>query len=251
MGLPVGLSSPLGNMRPEPPNKRAVSFFDGQNLFHHAKAAFGHHHPNYDPINLTAAIAYEEGWTTEQVRFYTGVPDVNHDRRWHAYWTRRLAAMKRRRVEVTRHRRNRYRDPGHIPIKRTLDQGRLRVPRQRHRLLPPRHQRHRLDTHLANPVRRLPRSSRLSADGLVVPCISRGCSSQRAAEKLGTDMAEGQGFEPWEGRPSLVFKTSAFVRSATPPGYPSRPAYSNAPSSKPSGCVRCQRHRSTQMRSRS
>ena len=65
------------------------------------------HHPNYDPINLTAAIAYEEGRTTEQVRFYTGVPDVNHDGRWHAYWTRRLAAMKRRGVEVTS-RRLRY-----------------------------------------------------------------------------------------------------------------------------------------------
>ena len=31
-------------------------------------------------------------------------------------------------------------------------------------------------------------------------------------------MAEGQGFEPWEARASLVFKTSAFDRSATPPG---------------------------------
>ena len=30
-------------------------------------------------------------------------------------------------------------------------------------------------------------------------------------------LAEGQGFEPWEGCPSLVFKTSAFDRSATPP----------------------------------
>ena len=30
-------------------------------------------------------------------------------------------------------------------------------------------------------------------------------------------VAEGQGFEPWEGRPSLIFKTSAFDRSATPP----------------------------------
>ena len=30
-------------------------------------------------------------------------------------------------------------------------------------------------------------------------------------------MAEGQGFEPWEVLPSLVFKTSAFDRSATPP----------------------------------
>lgn len=30
-------------------------------------------------------------------------------------------------------------------------------------------------------------------------------------------MAEGQGFEPWDVLPSLVFKTSAFDRSATPP----------------------------------
>ena len=34
-----------------------------------------------------------------------------------------------------------------------------------------------------------------------------------AAEKV----AEGQGFEPWEALTSLVFKTSAFVHSATPP----------------------------------
>ena len=32
------------------------------------------------------------------------------------------------------------------------------------------------------------------------------------------EVAEGQGFEPWEELPSLVFKTSAFDRSATPPG---------------------------------
>ena len=32
--------------------------------------------------------------------------------------------------------------------------------------------------------------------------------------------AEGQGFEPWEALASLVFKTSAFDRSATPPGTP-------------------------------
>ena len=31
-------------------------------------------------------------------------------------------------------------------------------------------------------------------------------------------MAEGQGFEPWEALTSLVFKTSALGRSATPPG---------------------------------
>ena len=30
-------------------------------------------------------------------------------------------------------------------------------------------------------------------------------------------LAEGQGFEPWEALTSLVFKTSAFDHSATPP----------------------------------
>ena len=32
-----------------------------------------------------------------------------------------------------------------------------------------------------------------------------------------SEVAEGQGFEPWEALPSLVFKTSAFDHSATPP----------------------------------
>ena len=40
----------------EPEFKRAVSFIDGQNLFRHAKDAFGHHHPNYDPRKLTEAV---------------------------------------------------------------------------------------------------------------------------------------------------------------------------------------------------
>ena len=30
-------------------------------------------------------------------------------------------------------------------------------------------------------------------------------------------LAEGQGFEPWVGCPTLIFKTSAFDHSATPP----------------------------------
>ena len=30
-------------------------------------------------------------------------------------------------------------------------------------------------------------------------------------------LAERQGFEPWEGCPSTVFKTAAFDRSATSP----------------------------------
>ena len=43
-------------IRLEPCVKRTVSFIDGQNLYRHAKFAFGHHHPNYDPIKLSEAI---------------------------------------------------------------------------------------------------------------------------------------------------------------------------------------------------
>jgi hypothetical protein len=32
----------------EPSIKRAVAFFDGQNLFHAAKQAFGYRSPNYE-----------------------------------------------------------------------------------------------------------------------------------------------------------------------------------------------------------
>lgn len=40
-------------MPAEPPVKRAIAFFDGQNLFYAAKYAFGYSWPNYDPILLT------------------------------------------------------------------------------------------------------------------------------------------------------------------------------------------------------
>ena len=42
---------------------------------------------------------------------------------------------------------------------------------------------------------------------------------EKQRRPLGTadKVAEGQGFEPWEALTSLVFKTSAFVHSATPP----------------------------------
>lgn len=106
--LPTGLalSGPrwgylFDSMPREPTTKRAVSFIDGQNLFRHAKDAFGHYHPNYDPWRLAEAVCAREGWLNEQVRFYTGVPVVQHDRRWHAYWNRRLVAMRRSGVHVT------------------------------------------------------------------------------------------------------------------------------------------------------
>ena len=95
-------------MPEEPPVKRAVAFFDGQNLYHHAKAAFGHYHPNFDPIKLSDVICKQQGWQPTGVRFYTGVPDSSRDPYWHGFWTRKLLALRRSGVLVV-HRTLRYR----------------------------------------------------------------------------------------------------------------------------------------------
>ena len=85
----------------EPPVKRAVSFFDGQNLFYHAKAAFGYDHPNYDPKKLSDAICLASGWVNHGVRFYTGVPDAGRDPTRYRYWQRRFLGMRRVGITVT------------------------------------------------------------------------------------------------------------------------------------------------------
>jgi uncharacterized LabA/DUF88 family protein len=85
----------------EPSTKYAMAFFDGQNLYRHAKDAFGHHHPNYDPIKLHAAVCAEKGWTPNLIRFYTGVPSAIESPMWAAYWSNRVLALKRAGVVVT------------------------------------------------------------------------------------------------------------------------------------------------------
>ena len=87
-------------MPKEPAVKRAVSFFDGQNLFRHAKDIFGHHHPNYDPGKLATAVCAAKGWEAREVRFYTGIPEAQHSAFWHDYWARRLTAMHRAGITV-------------------------------------------------------------------------------------------------------------------------------------------------------
>ena len=87
-------------MPDEPETRRAVSFIDGQNLFRHAKDAFGHHHPNYDPGRLADAVCAANGWDNNGVRFYTGVPSARRSAMWHGYWTRRLTAMRRAGIAV-------------------------------------------------------------------------------------------------------------------------------------------------------
>jgi len=84
----------------EPADKRTIAFFDGQNLFHAARAAFGYTFPNYDPIALATAVCKQQGWTLAEVRFYTGVPAVGDDPFWNHFWTSKLAQTGRRGAKV-------------------------------------------------------------------------------------------------------------------------------------------------------
>lgn len=84
-----------------PDVKRATSFIDGQNLFRHAMGAFGYYHPNYDPKKLTTAVCDANGWAVAGVRFYTGIPELEHSEMWHGYWMRRLTTMRRAGITVT------------------------------------------------------------------------------------------------------------------------------------------------------
>lgn len=81
--------------------KYAMAFIDGQNLFQHAKDAFGHHHPNYDPIKLHHAVCAHHGWQPNLVRFYTGIPSKQESPMWGGYWERRLLQMKRTGIHTT------------------------------------------------------------------------------------------------------------------------------------------------------
>lgn len=82
-------------MLAEPFLKRAVAFFDGQNLFHAARAAFGYRTPSYDARALAGLIARRHGWRLIGTHFYTGMPDPGESAHWHRFWVAKLAAMQR------------------------------------------------------------------------------------------------------------------------------------------------------------
>jgi uncharacterized LabA/DUF88 family protein len=79
----------------EPAIKRAVGFFDAQNLYHHAKAAFGYSHPNYDPVKLLDSVCAQLRFKPSGVRLYTGLASPAHDPLWSGYWSNRLLALSR------------------------------------------------------------------------------------------------------------------------------------------------------------
>ena len=64
-------------------------------------AAFGHYHPNFDPIKLHSKICEMHGWSPGPVQFYTGVPSPQRDPKWSAYWSNRILAMTRAGIITT------------------------------------------------------------------------------------------------------------------------------------------------------
>ena len=87
-------------MPSEPTTKRAVAFFDGQNLFHAVHNAFGYTYPNYDPLALARTVCTAQQWQLAQARFYTGVPAPTDNPLWNHFWTAKLLAMSRAGIHV-------------------------------------------------------------------------------------------------------------------------------------------------------
>jgi len=75
---------------------RAVAFFDGQNLFHAAREAFGYTFPNYNPIKLAGAVYAQQGWMLQETRFCTGIPDATDNIFWNHFWQAKVASLGRR-----------------------------------------------------------------------------------------------------------------------------------------------------------
>ena len=84
----------------EPSLKRAITFIDGQNLFHAARESFGYTYPNYDVLALSESICRAAAWKLTEVRFYTGIPDILDDPKWNHFWSAKLAVMGRQGVRV-------------------------------------------------------------------------------------------------------------------------------------------------------
>jgi uncharacterized LabA/DUF88 family protein len=82
-------------MPAEPAIKRAVAFFDGQNIFHCAKDAFGYAWAKYDPLKLGNAVCAARNWTLVQTRFYTGVHTPAGNAYLHGFWKNKLAVLGR------------------------------------------------------------------------------------------------------------------------------------------------------------
>ena len=100
-GPPAGLFFLwIRQMSEEPSSIRTFVFFDGQNLFHSAKEAFGYTYPNYSPKLLAEYICYSRGWTISGIYFYTGIPSADVNPVWNHFWIAKTAVMGTRGIKT-------------------------------------------------------------------------------------------------------------------------------------------------------
>ena len=95
---------------------RTIVFFDGQNLYHMARAAWSdgtsssYTYPSYDVEKLARALVSRIlGRTLAEIRFYTGVPNREAGPKqefWHGFWSNKIRYMRSRGVYVYRGRVN-------------------------------------------------------------------------------------------------------------------------------------------------
>ena len=88
---------------PEPSVKRVYTFFDLQNLFLSAQAAWGVKYPNFDPIALSECIVSKySDWVLTGIRLYTGIHTTQRNLFWHKFWNKKLTFHKNadKRVDV-------------------------------------------------------------------------------------------------------------------------------------------------------
>lgn len=75
--------------------RRAVTFIDGQNLYHAARKCFDRPIPDYDVVALSEAVCAIKGWHLVQVRFYTGIHRKEKNQYWHEFWAVKLNVLRR------------------------------------------------------------------------------------------------------------------------------------------------------------
>ena len=93
-----------------------ILFFDGQHLYRSAKDAWrpapavgpsNYSWPSYDVEKLAnTLVSRDPQRVVKQIRFYTGVPDLNVDPFWHKFWTNKLRYLKSHGIEIYKGRIN-------------------------------------------------------------------------------------------------------------------------------------------------
>jgi len=76
---------------------RVHAFIDGQNLFKLAKEYFGYKVPNYDPIELSSAVAnLQPNRMLTALHFYTGIHKATENYKWNQFWFAKIDAIRRK-----------------------------------------------------------------------------------------------------------------------------------------------------------